>query len=62
MNAVGNMQTSRADSIELLRTILEQTSCRDVTPDKTAAVGDCLVRFYELLAEQVDGRGREQLS
>ena len=59
MNAEGNMQSSRSDSVELLRTILQEQNHRSFAFGEAEEVGNCLIGFYELLAMQLDEPSHE---
>ena len=44
-------QLTEGNQIESLRLILEREQCRLVTYEEAQEVGDSLIAFYELLAE-----------
>ena len=43
-----------ADNVEVLRLILTKEQRREVTFDEAQAIGESLVEFYQVLAEEVD--------
>ena len=51
---VESVPSQDADNIEVLRRILAKEQCRDVTYDEAQAIGESLVEFYRVLAEEVD--------
>ncbi len=50
-----NNSESNGDSVELLRRILSRQQQRPVNYDEAQEVGNSLIDFYQLLAEEVSG-------
>jgi hypothetical protein len=48
-----NSAAETDDSVELLRQILAKEQRREVAYDEAADIGDMLIQFYEVLAEEV---------
>ena len=48
-----SLQTT-TDSVEVLRQILTKEQHRELTYDEAMAIGDSLVEFYQVLAEEID--------
>jgi hypothetical protein len=47
----GNNQAVDVEKIERLRAILESEQCRPITFDEALEVGESLINFFEVLAE-----------
>lgn len=54
MPTEGNNQYANSDQVEALRAILEDQQCRPVSIEEAREVGESLITFYEVLAEDVD--------
>lgn len=48
----GDRQITEDNQIESLRLILEREQCRAVTYEEAQEVGDSLINFFELLAQE----------
>lgn len=51
MSTEGNNQTAVTDKIEALRLILERQQLREVTYEEAREVGESLICFFEILAD-----------
>ena len=57
----GNTQSLESDRIERLRAILEQEQGRSVLYSEALEVGESLISFYEVLADDTEATNQEQL-
>jgi hypothetical protein len=61
MISEGNTQSSESERIERLRMILEQEQGRPVTYGEALEVGESLISFYEVLADDTEPTNQGQL-
>lgn len=61
MSPESNTQSSESERIERLRVILEQEQGRPVPYSEALEVGESLISFYEVLADDTESTNQERL-
>lgn len=61
MSPEGITQSAESERIERLRVILEQEQGRPVPYSEALEVGESLISFYEVLADDTEPANQEQL-